>query len=344
MNPKPATYNLPAMPVNKNALLRYRIIDSCLTNSMHPFPDAAFMLDKIQEQIGTEISESMLNKDLACLKREFGAPIKFDRNRGGYFYSDKNYSFKKLPLSNEEIEALDFSTALLQQLKGTDMFRHFENAINKLIEGYRISKIIGKNESAILQTELPVDNSDSRWLETIITAILHKKTLNLQYQPFGRDAREHTLSPYLLKEYRNRWYVVGYSEQAENILVFALDRIKEIDDAASTFRSDENFNGAKFFEYSLGITQVHDQEPEDIELAFQPLQAEYIRSQPLHQSQHIISENENEVLIQLKLFITQELVMAILSYGAAVRVLKPESLKNRIKEEVKALGKIYEKS
>lgn len=332
------------MPVNKNALLRYRVIDGCLANNMHPFPTVSHILEKIQDQTGMEISESMFNKDIAVLKREFGAPIKFDRQRGGYFYSEENYSFNEFPLTNEEVEALDFSTALLQQLKGTRMFRHFENAINKLIEGYRISKILGKDEASILQTELPVDNSHNRWLEPIIGSILQKKTMALQYQPFGKDGREHILSPYLLKEYRNRWYVIGYSEQAENILVFALDRIKEIGEAASTFRSDESFIGAKFFEYSLGITQVHDQEPEDIELAFQPLQAEYIRSQPLHQSQHIISENDKEVLIQLKLFITQELVMAILSYGAAVRVLKPESLKNRIKEEVKALGKIYEKS
>lgn len=131
------------MPKNKSAVLRYRIIDGCLTNSMHPYPTLESIQQKIASQLDKPISISMLNKDLAAMKEIYGAPIAYHKQRGGYYYSEKNFSISEFPLTGEEIEALDFSTALLQQIRGTRIFQQFENAINKVIEGYRISKIEG---------------------------------------------------------------------------------------------------------------------------------------------------------------------------------------------------------
>ena len=288
-----------------------------------------------------DISVSMFNKDIQSLKSIYNAPIKYDRIRKGYYYSEPDFSIAEFPLTHAEIEALDFSTALLQQLKGTKLFHHYENAINKVVEGYRISKILGRSESSILQTEIPLSSTDNQWLETLIRATLEKQALQISYQPFGKESRDHTLSPYLLKEYRNRWYVIGYTESKKNILVFALDRIKQIQKANSRFIANDNFDPAIFFKYSLGITQVHDLEPEIVELAFQPLQAEYVKSQPLHLSQQILKENKKEVVVQLKVYVTQELVMAILSYGAAVQVVKPVKLREKIKEMAGELVKKY---
>jgi predicted DNA-binding transcriptional regulator YafY len=80
-----------------------------------------------------------------------------------------------------------------------------------VIEGYRISKIIGKSESEILQVEEPVKAGGSEWLEMILKAIVEKHALQMKYHGFGKEEKTYSLSPYLLKEYRNRWYVVGFS-------------------------------------------------------------------------------------------------------------------------------------
>lgn len=329
------------MPVNKSAMVRYRIIDGCLKNSMHRYPSIEYIRDKISDKLGTEISVSMLHKDLAAMRTEFNAPIANDKQHGGYYYTDENFSIQAIPLTKEEIAALDYSTALLQQIKGSKMFQQFENAINKLIEGYRISKITGEETTRFLQIEEPLRQTDSQWLETILEAIVHRNVLNIEYHPFGREHKEHLVSPYLLKEYHNRWYLIGHSERAKNILVMALDRIKQIQasDTAYVFATD--FKPEDFFRYSFGITQRHDEEPQQVVLSFTPQQAQYILTQPLHHSQQVIKETNDEIQVAYLVYVSHELIMTILSYGANVKVLKPISLRNQVKAIIKEMSKQY---
>ena len=221
------------------------------------------------------------------------------------------------------------------------MFQQFENAINKVIEGYRISKVIGKSENEILQVEEPLKTEGNQWLEIILKSITEKSCLNINYKAFGREEREHEFSAYLLKEYRNRWYTVGFSGRAKNTVVLALDRIKNIEVSKSKYVPGENFSPAEFFKYSLGITQVHEAKPQKIILSFSPAQAEYIISQPLHHSQKIIEKNGKGVRIELHVYITQELKMLILSFGENVTVLSPPILKNEIKNVIKKMQGLY---
>ena len=331
------------MPVNKSAKLRYRIIDSCLTNTLRKFPGKDFIIEKIEEQIGTSLSESMFTKDLDGMRDEYGAPIKYDRYHKGYCYTEPGFSIKEFPLTHDEIEALDFSTALFQQLKNTRMFDQFESAINKVIEGYRISKIIGKSEKQILQVEEPLRSDANQWLELILKAIVEKTCLKISYHGYGKEKKDHEFSAYLLKEYHNRWYAVGYSKKASNVLILALDRITKIESCKGVYVSDDQFIPADYFKYSFGITQFNNGEPEKIQLLFTNYEAPYILSQPLHHSQKTISEDENGLQIELYIYISYELIQTILAYGDQVKVLKPVELKNRILGILKNSMKQYSK-
>ena len=329
------------MPVNKSAWLRYRIIDGCLTNPRHKFPTMEYIIDRIEEQLGKSISQSMLTKDLESMRIESGAPIKYDRYHKGYHYTEPEFSLKEFPLTHEEIEALDFSTALLQQLKGTRMFQQFESAINKMTEGYRISKILGKSENQILQVEEPLRTDGNRWLEQLLKAIVEKECLQVTYQAFGGTVKEHEFSGYLLKEYRNRWYGIGYSKKAKSILVLALDRILNVIPCKGKYISDENFVPSDFFKYSLGITQIHEVDPENVVLLFTPEQAPYILSQPLHSSQKVLSDDEKGLRVQLEVYLSHELRQAILGFGERVRVVKPAVLRKEIVRILKGTLKRY---
>lgn len=332
------------MPVNKNALIRYRVIDGCLTgkdNGEEEYNTLEYITRKIADQLDFDISASMFHKDIQNLKKIYGAPIKFDRTRNRYCYTDPDFSIKEFPLTHDEIKALDFSTVLLQQLKDTKMFNQFENAINKIIEGFRISASIGKSEKQIMQVEEPLRTEGNILLDTLLDAILFKKCIAVNYNAFGKEAKDHDYSPYLLKEYRNRWYTIGYSERAKNIVTFGLDRIKSIKASQLKYKNDPDFIPEDFFKYSLGIIQRHEKKPYKIILSFNAEQAPYIISQPLHHSQNILLETEKEVQIELHLYITQELKMTILSYGSDVMVLKPEILKKEIKQIIKKMGSLY---
>ena len=104
------------MPLNKNAYLRYRVIDQCLTNSMKPFPNKEFIREKLEEVVG-RVSVSSIEKDFGKMKELFNAPIEFNRLKKGYYYTEPGFSIKEFPLTQDEITALDFSTGILQALK-----------------------------------------------------------------------------------------------------------------------------------------------------------------------------------------------------------------------------------
>ena len=295
------------------------------------------IIEKIEEQLDCAVSESSFNKDIQQMKKIYTAPIKYDRTHNGYSYTEKGFSIKEFPLTYEEIEALDYSTALLQQLKGTRLFDQFQNAINKVIEGYRISKIIGESESQILQVEEPVKTIGSKWLEALLKAVVEKDALEVTYQGFGKQKKKHPFSPYLLKEYRNRWYVVGYSARVEKIIVLALDRIKQVAKTKMKYMSKTDFSPQHFFKYSFGITQVHDAKPQKVVLWFSPIEAPYVLSQPIHQSQKIIKQEKDALEIELQVYLTKELKMFILSFGKEVRVLQPDSLRAEMLTIVKEM-------
>lgn len=329
------------MPRNKSAFLRYRIIDRCLTNEAHKFPNKDHLQKKIRHELNDSISTSMIDKDLAEMKRIYNAPIRFDKTHGGYYYTEAGFSIKEFPLTEAEVEALDFSTALFHQLKGTRLFEQFENAINKVIEGYRVSKILGKSELQILQVEEPVRAGGSEHLEVLLKSIVTQKALEISYTKYGGNEKIHVISPYLLKEYRNRWYLIGYSQKAKNILLMALDRINSIKKSAESYHHTENFNPEDFFKYSLGITQIHAAQPEEITLIFDFLQAQYILSQPLHHSQKVITQTTDTVTIQLKVYITPELIMTILGYGSNVQVIAPKHFRDTICQKIIEMGSKY---
>lgn len=330
------------MPVNKNALLRYYAIDACLTNSMRPFPNLEQIQQRVMQQLDGEISISMINKDLAQMRDLYAAPIKYDKVRKGYCYATPGYSIKSLPLSEEEIAALDYSTALLQQLKGSRIFDQFETAINRLIEGYRVSKLIGKSEKQLIQVEEPVSTGGNQWLEIILQAIVSQTQLTIDYAKFGATVKQHLVSPYLIKEYRNRWYVVGHAAANDKILILALDRIQQIQKSKSRFYADPGFQAEDYFQYSFGITHTASAAPEKIVVTFDKEQAPYILAQPLHHSQVVLHESNKGVTIQLTVYITTELLMTLLSYGAGLEVKEPLALRKKMQEKIAAMQAVYQ--
>ncbi len=145
----------------------------------------------------------------------------------------------------------------------------------------------------------------------------------------------------MLKEYRNRWYIIGFNPEKVSVVVFGLDRVVgNVEVTDFEFERQSDFNAANYFEHSIGITSVND-EPQRIHLRFSPLSGKYIESQPLHKSQRIIRNDEVALEIELFLCITKELLMTILSYGADVEVKEPVSLRKQIAVSLENTLKSY---
>ncbi|MGI8892774.1 MAG: helix-turn-helix transcriptional regulator [Bacteroidia bacterium] len=331
------------MPKNKEASIRYRIIDKCLRNKQKPYPSLTEIVEVCQEVLGKNFSESTIQKDIYSMRFDEGlgynAPIGYNKIHKGYYYEDENYTIASVPLNDEELQAIQFAASVLDQFKGVEMLEQFSHAINKITEAVSLGKSLGSNRNFIQVEQAPFFKG-SEWLTVIANAIGNSECLKISYLPFDNDkAREYIYHPYLLKEYRNRWYVSGDDDHAGMIRTFGLDRVEKIERADVEYKYAE-FKPAIYFSHTIGIT-VGDLDPREVVLSFTPLQGKYIKTQPLHSSQKVLIDDDKEFRIKLDVLINYELLMLILSYGKEVKVIKPESLRTEIKQLLEQTLKNY---
>jgi predicted DNA-binding transcriptional regulator YafY len=339
------------MPANKYALLRYRIIDRMISSKYKPFPTKEDLRQACEDELygseGDHVSISTIEKDIYAMRNEnnlgYYAPIAFSKAEKGYYYEDPDYTIDELPLNNDDLEAIQLAANTLNQFRGLDMFKNSEAAIEKILDRFALNP--GNREGAIsqyVQFETAPSYKGGKHLANMLTAIKHRKIVKFNYAKYSGGKQKHyILHPYLLKEYRNRWYVIGFNPDKNAVVVFGLDRVVgEPDYTDLDFKPDESFEPSIYFEHSIGITAV-EESPEKIHLRFSPLTGKYIESQPLHPSQKIIRNDEVALEVELELCITKELIMQILSYGYDVQVKSPEKLKKQIQRQLQATLKNY---
>jgi predicted DNA-binding transcriptional regulator YafY len=122
---------------------------------------------------------------------------------------------------------------------------------------------------------------------------------------------------------------------------FALDRLTELEITNKKFQLPNNFNTNEHFKFSFGIISPNGHEPQEVILSFDPFQGKYIKTLPLHESQVILKDNEQELLIKLCLYITHDFFMEVLSFGENVKVIQPVSLISDLKRTYKNVLKLY---
>ena len=325
------------MPANKEALIRYRIIDGALRDKQKPYPPLEEIVELCESVLGKTFSASTIQKDIYALRFDNGlnyyAPIEFSRLHNGYHYTEDGYTIASIALTGAEINAIEFAAGILEQFKGTELHEEFDNAVEKILQTLSIRKILKNDQiEKIIQVEKAPYFKGTEHLSQLIEIIKKSQIVSFDYQSFEREhPKKHTLHPYLLKEYRNRWYLVGYHPEYKAIRTFGIDRMANLKAGKEKYTMIDKFDPITYFKHSFGIS-ISDNKPEEVVLSFAPMEGKYIKNQSIHQSQTIITDNDKEVRIGINVIISDELQMQLLSYGDHVKVIKPSSLAKKMKE------------
>jgi predicted DNA-binding transcriptional regulator YafY len=332
------------MTTQKSAYRRYATIDRCLNSPHKKYWTKEELMAEVQK-IDIEIKPRTFDNDIYDMRNETGltfknAPIDYDRKLKGYYYTAP-FSIS-IPIDNEDIQRLELAEQILTQYQNIPYFSQFSAAIDKVI---RIVKEVketdeGTHRSFILFEKIP-NVLGYEYLDPILNAIKSEQSISVTYKKFDGDSSfTVTVHPYFVKEFHNRWYFVGYCESGNGLRTYALDRIKEIVNAASPYITNTAIVPEDYFKDCIGIDIQH-KEIVKVVLAFSPRQSNYVRTQDIHRSQRKIKDDEQGVHIQLDLMINYELIMLILSYGAEVQVLEPVTLALQIKEISKNVNDLY---
>jgi predicted DNA-binding transcriptional regulator YafY len=178
------------------------------------------------------------------------------------------------------------------------------------------------------------DIKGTQYLEPIIEAIEKNQAIRIYYLPFYEDKPYfNEVHPYLLKEHGFRWYLVGLNEFKGQVRTYALDRIRDIKAAEGINYVPPEFDAEKYFKHAIGII-APEGVPALIKLAVQKTQAQYLITQPWHDSQNIEEETEEEVIFSFRVHPTYEFRSLVLSLGKDGRIVEPASLREELKSEL----------
>ena len=186
-----------------------------------------------------------------------------------------------------------------------------------------------------------VEPTDSRMLPMLLEALKELRTLNFTYQPYWSESPYNYsgVQPYALKMFERRWYLIARRDGEYRI--FALDRMTKVELQEETYKRDPKFDMEKMFEGTYGIIVKEEIPVESIRLKVEAYQANYLRSLPLHNSQHELKHTEEYSIFSLRVRPTYDFKQKILSLGSTVEVLQPESFRKEIAEELKNTLKQY---
>ena len=254
------------MPQNRDAYTRYRWIDARLRKK--PYPQLEELIAYVSEHLDKPVSKRTVQLDLQemryNLSLNFNAPIFYDRTERTYCYSDPNYSIDNLPVTADELHGLDFAISILNQFKHLPAIKEFEEAIMKIASTVQINKE-ARGESDHIQLDKPFIIKGIEFVEPVLKAISDRRVLKLRYKKHGSEnISENLLEPYLIRESKNFWYVIGngISKKEHRILTFALDRIVDLEITDQTF-GEEKIDKKTFYKNVLGVT-VGQGKPEEV--------------------------------------------------------------------------------
>jgi len=337
------------MPVNKSARVRFEILDECLRNSKKRWSKADllhFLNRQLELRYGDEsaaISASQLRYDLESLQTEFGAPIEMYREGRAYLYryEDPSFSIRNIPVCDEDLQKLGDAVGLLQQIRGFTIAEEMAEIVKRLESRYKYS---GPEAAPIIAFESSPEMKGVENLEDIYHAILRRSVLRISYQAFSAGApRDWHVHPYLLKEHSHRWYLLGLCAEKGNAGIYALDRMKDIRVVSHPYTPNTIIHGDDYFRDVIGVTVHSAQAIEDVEVLFSAKMAPYVQTKPLHRSQEVVRQYENGTLLaRLRVHINPELIALLHSYGAQIKVVRPESLAASLRESAVAVQRIYD--
>jgi predicted DNA-binding transcriptional regulator YafY len=324
------------MAKNKNAMLRYQVLDRCFRN-----PGKKFFWQDLLEECNkalyefngeeSQIQKRQLLDDIKFMESDQGWAVVLKRSRENkriYFqYADLDFSINNQPLNEAEINQLQSALLILNKFKGLPQFEWMEELLPRLQKGVepdQINPIFHLEENPFLKGK--------ELIGELFNNILYQKVLKIEYKDF-KSAESYllVLHPSILKEYNNRWFLFGYNPkmQKENWNL-AVDRIVSIEVLEDQKYLKSSIDWDEYFEDLIGVTKHDDAILTKIQLWFHPATAPYILSKPIHGSQKIKLNEKSGLNIEIQVFPNYEFFQQLLFYGNKIKVISPEHIREKI--------------
>jgi hypothetical protein len=264
---------------------------------------------------GTDIPKRTLTDNKYIITEMFGVDIECD-SHNGYRYYINNW---------EEIDRDEVKRWLLSIFA-------VSNAIHDC-QGLR---------SRIAYDKIPSGNDN---LQVIIQAMQKNTKVDVIHQSFISDhPHEYVLSPYFLKVFKQRWYLVAAREDMEGLRVYAIDRIKRADATTEKFKMPKGMSVDAFFYDCYGVLfepEDYDVEKIRIKVTDKNNKRKYLRTLPLHHSQREVEKHDDYSIFEVTVYPSYDFIHEILSHGGELEVMEPVWVRNECRLYIEEMYHLY---
>lgn len=335
------------MAINKNAYLRYQVLDKCFRNTgrMYFFED---LLNECNEALlefdpqSAGIQRRQLFEDIRFMESQSGFNIELNKHRQGrrtyYRYADPSFSITNQDLNHSEIEQLKSALQVLSRLSGTPQF----NWVNEMIPLLETRFGLIEQKQEIICFDSNLDLKGLEFITPLFNAIINQRVLRISYKDFKSPAPYEVLfHPHYLKQFNGRWFVFGLNQALQlTTWNMALDRIQHLSETDWEYQPT-TINWSDYFYDLVGVTRKKDTELQEIKLRFSHEAANYVITKPLHPSQKI-EVDQAGLYVRIQVYPNVELERLILSFGQQVSVIAPAEFKAQIKQRLEQAYQHYQ--
>jgi predicted DNA-binding transcriptional regulator YafY len=282
-----------------------------------------------------EVSRRVIFVDRDFMITRLGAPIEFNRERGGWYYSDETWVLPGIIVTEGELLAFFLSIEVAKRYLGTGLEETLRSAVDKLSKNIKGSitvdldtlrlhysfsapTLLAANEQALLDLHRAVAESKRVWMR--------------YYTASRNEHTERTVHPYHLINIRGDWYLIAYDELRQNILNFSVGRIEEWKLQKETFNRDPEFSIGKYM--STAFQAERGKEVVNVVIRFAPQAARYVRERHWHDTQKIEEQNDGGLLFKFQTSGLGEVKRWVLQYGGDAEVVAPDELREECKKEI----------
>lgn len=343
------------MPVNKDALGRYRIIDKLLASRKgYTYEQIAQICSEELHSKGG-ISKITIRKDIANMRETFGVETEILHFRGHerpLAYAENSKTINGDTLVDPTINELQQAISILETVEGIG---YVQPAIKSIKDKLAIKT--GEDASKYISFANPPELTNSNLVWKLYKNIYMHHPLLVKYKPVGREEREIDFQPYFLKCYNNRWFLLGWDYNRINrkqpekgpgmVVNLAVDRIvsyKVSKRPGVTIRKcQEDFQ--KYFDNVIGVT-YYDTDLTKIKFRVHKNEkygdGDLLRivTKPIHKSQVLVEETSEYSDFTIEVFPNNELD-AVLREFEHIEVLEPQFVRDEFVKRLRSITSHY---
>ena len=312
-------------------------IDQSIRNGEYP------NANKLNKILGTKFSRSTFGRYIRTLRDDYDAPVEFDYQKNGYYYTDNTFFIQQVMLKEGELLTLSTILPLLEQYKNTPMEESYRKLMSKLIEMLPDSITV---DSALINNEVhfisdPITKLEDGVFENVLKATKTQMTLEMEYKTAqNKDYEVRRFDPYHMICQKGSWYVLGYSYHAEAIRLYAMPRIRNCKITKDKFKIPKDFKLSDHIDVQMGAWG-NSGEKFKVEIEFSKGLKTYVMERTWHKGQTIKENKDGSVYLSFETNQLGQTASWIMSFTGGAKVLNPPELRVLVKEAAARILKQY---